>query len=265
MRELAERCYFSLCGALASLLQSARYSSVRIAHQGGEHQVRKRRLFYAPLLVWLAVPVLEILDAGVRVLPQRDWEERERQLYRTLHAASIQIEGNGLVLPCLAGETLAVLLEDHELVEQVRKRAIERAVVELVVFHRLGLTHGDAMAENVLVDAEAGIARWFDFETVHDANRSTAWRRADDLRALLATCLVRTRPERLAETLHLILDAYGDEGVTRILAGSFTSVFQRPLPFHLSHARLSFPCFRKIGCLLSERVGESRSHTKARN
>lgn len=265
VRELAERGYFSLCGAMAWLLGSARYSKVRIARQGGECHVRKHRLFYAPLVVWLAVPVLEILDAGVRVLPQRDWEERERRLYRSLHSASVHIEADGLVLPCLTGETLAALLEDPELVEPVRRIVIERAVVALAEVHRLGLTHGDAMAENVMVDEEAGIARWFDFETVHDASRPIAWRRADDLRALLATCLVRTDPERLAETLQLILDAYGDERVTRVLAGSFTSIFHRRLAFHLSQAGLSLLKFREIACLLNERVGESPSHAKVGN
>ena len=103
------------------------------------------------------------------------------------------------------------------------KEGIERAVVALAEFHRLGFTHGDAMAENVLVDLEAGVAHWFDFETIHDSSRPIAWRRADDVRALLVTCLVRTAPERLAETLHFILDVYADEGVTRLLAASFAS------------------------------------------
>ena len=95
----------------------------------------------------------------MRVLPQRDWEERERQVYRNLRAASIRIDADGvLVLPCLAGETLASLLENPELEEPVRKRAIELAVVALAEFHRLGFTHGDAMAENVLVDRRAGAA-----------------------------------------------------------------------------------------------------------
>ena len=57
-----------------------------------------------------------------------------------------------------------------------------------------GFTHGDAMAENVMVDLEAGVAHWFDFETIHDSRRPMAWRRADDVRALLVTCLVRTVP-----------------------------------------------------------------------
>ena len=213
--------------------------------------------FYAPLLVWMGGPLVRILDTGVRVLPQRDWEERERRIYRSLRGTSIRIDADGmLVLPCLAGETLATLLEDPELEESVRKRAIERAVVALAEFHRLGFTHGDAMAENVLVDLEAGVAHWFDFETIHDSSRPMAWRRADDVRALLVTCLVRTVPEKRAETLQLILDVYADEEVTRLLATSFTSVLRRPLTFHLAQAGLSFQCFREIARLLRERLGE---------
>ena len=77
-----------------------------------------------------------------------------------------------------------------------------------------------------------------------------AWQRADDLRALLVTSLVRTAPERRAETLQLILDVYADAEVTRLLAASFTSVFHRPLTFHLAQAGLSFQCFRAIDRLL---------------
>ena len=112
------------------------------------------------------------------------------------------------------------------------------------------------MAENVLVDLEAGVTHWFDFETIHDSSRPMAWRRADDVRALLVTCLVRTVPEKLAETLQLILDVYADEGVTRVLTTSFTSVWRRPLTFHLAQAGLSLRCFREIARLLRERVGE---------
>ena len=200
MRDLAERAYFVLCSALGRLLRSAAYSKARIVEQDGERQVRKRRLFYAPLLVWMGGPLVAILDTGVRVLRQREWEERERLMYWRLHGASIRIENDGtLILPCLAGETLAALLEDPTLEEPVRKRIIEQAVVALAEFHRLGFTHGDAMAENVLIESDA--ARWFDFETVHDSRRPVAWRRADDVRALAVTCLVRTVRESHAGTL----------------------------------------------------------------
>ncbi len=273
MRELAERSYFALCLTLGRLLRSARYSKVSIADQDGTPQVRKHRSFYAPLLVWMGGVLVRILDGGVRVLPQRDWEERERRVYRDLRAASIRIDAGGvLVLPCLAGQTLASLLENPELEEPVRKRAIELAVVALAEFHRLGFTHGDAMAENVLVDlaprrgsgrpehsskGEAGAANWFDFETVHDSSRPLIWRRADDVRALLATCLLRTGPRKLAETLELVLDVYDDDAVTRVLAASFTSVFRRPLILHLAQAGLSFQSFREIARLLRHRLGEA--------
>ena len=81
-----------------------------------------------------------------------------------------------------------------------------------------------------------------------------AWRRADDVRALLVTCLIRTDPEKLAETLRLILDVYADDEVIRVLATSFASVFRRPLTFHLAQAGLSFDCFREIARLLKEDV-----------
>ena len=161
-----------------------------------------------------------------------------------------------LVLPRFAGETLATLLEDPELDESDRERAIELAVVALADFHARGFTHGDAMAENVMVDLEAGVAHWFDFETIHDLSRSVARRRSDDVRALLATCLVRIVPGKLAKTLQRIMDVYGDDGITRVLATSFTSVWRRPLTFHLGQAGLSFQRFREIGRLLRERLGE---------
>ena len=231
------RAYFVLCLAAGRLLRSARYSTARIDDQDGKPLVRKHRLFYAPLLVWMGGPLVRLLNTGVRVLPQREWEERERQIYTELYGTSIRIEADGtLVLPRLAGETLAAVLEDPGREESIRKRAIELAVIALAKFHRLGFTHGDAMAENVLVDLEAGVAHWFDFETIHDSSRPMAWRRADDVRALLVTCLVRTVPEKHAETLAFILDVYADEEVTRVLAASFASVWRRPLTFHLAQA-----------------------------
>jgi tRNA A-37 threonylcarbamoyl transferase component Bud32 len=258
-RALAARAYFALCLALGRMLRSARYSTVRIIHQDGQRLVRKHRRFYAPLLIWMSDLLVRILDAGVRVLPQRDWEERERRIYRSLHGASIRVDANGMLgLPLLAGRTLATLLEDPALEESSRQRAMEHAAIALAEFHRLGFTHGDAMAENVLVDLETGVAHWFDFETIHDASRPLAWRRADDVRALLVTCLVRTVPEKRVETLEFILDVYADEDVTRVLARSFTSVWRRSLTLHLLQARLSFQCFCEIGRLLREGSRESR-------
>ena len=253
MRELAERAWFLLCLGLGRLLRAGKYSSVRIVSEHGELSARKHRRFYAPLLISAGGLLVKVLDTGVRILSQRDWEERERLMYRTLFGSSIRVDTGGtLVLPYLAGAALATLLEDPALEESARTRAIERAVVALAEFHRQGFTHGDAMAENVMVDLEAGVAHWFDFETVHDAKRPVAWSRADDVRALLATCLLRTAPEQVTETLYLILDAYQDEEVTRLLATSFSYVLRRSLAFHLGQAGLSLQYYREIPRLLRE-------------
>ena len=88
-----------------------------------ESEVRKHRVFYAPFLIWIGGPLLRILDTGVRVLPQREWVERERQIYQSLHGTSIRIEADGtLVLPRLAGETLAAVLEDPAREERSGRR-----------------------------------------------------------------------------------------------------------------------------------------------
>jgi hypothetical protein len=250
------RAYFELCRAAGRVLRSAKYSTARFDQQD-ELLVRKRRRFYAPLLVWMGDPLVTLLNTGVRVLPQREWEVREREIYTKLYGTSIRIEADGtLILPRLTGQTLAAVLDDPAREESVGKRAIELAVIALAQFHRLAFTHGDAMAENVLVDLQAGVAHWFDFETLHDSRRPTPWCRADDVRALLVTCLHRTVPENRAETLAFVLDVYADQEVTRVLAANFASVWRRPLTFHLAQGAVSFECFLEIGRLLRERLGD---------
>ena len=247
------RTYYGLCLTLGWLLRSVRYSQVRIVSLDGALHVQKRRVAVAPVLIWLGNLLMRVLGTGVWILSQREWEERERQIYRTLRDTSIRVDaGRVVVLPWLAGKTLASLLEDPALQESMKRTAIERAVVALAGFHHAGLTHGDAMAENVLVD-NAGGACWFDFETIHDPRRPVAWQRADDVRALLVTCLIRVEPGKVAETFRVIVDAYADEAVTRVLTPSFSSVFRRALSFHLAQAGLSFQRFKEIGRLLTER------------
>jgi len=155
-------------------------------------------------------------------------------------------DGDTVLLPFLPGQTLAMLLEDVALDQRIRARAIELAVTALADFHSRGFTHGDAMAENVLVDVDAGVARWFDFETVHDSRRSIEWRRADDLRALLATCLLRSTPGTFSGTLQLVLGGYAGIGVKRIVREHCASVWHRALTFHLGQAPLSFGAYRAL-------------------
>lgn len=253
MRGLAERAYFVLCQGVAWLLRSARYSKVRTDGRAGEPVILKERSFYGPVLVWMSGPAVGLLGGGVRVLPQRDWHERERSIYRALHQRTLRLDTGGLVLPRLQGETLAALLEGPGLKESDRAGVIGLAARALARLHRLGFTHADAMAENVMIDLERGSAHWFDFETVHDPSRPIAWRRADDVRALVSSCVARTAPGERARTVHLLLDTYDDAEVERVLAAQFTSAFRRALAFHLSQARLTFTADRQLAWILDQR------------
>jgi len=252
-----EHSYFRICRALGRVLRAARYSATHIVRTEGALQVRKQRLAHAPLLIWLGRGLLRLMDAGVVVLPQDEWTQRERELYWSLRGTPVRIDGAALVLPVLHGKTLAALLATPALDESIQRGAITLATVALSELHRLGFTHGDPMADNVMVDLDADIARWFDFETIHDPDRPMIWRRADDVRALLMTCLVHLAADRRADALRLIIETYADPEVTRVLAIGFASAWRRPLAFHLGQAGLSFECYREVGRLLKERSPRS--------
>ena len=263
-QELTDQGWFGLCRALGWVLRSARYSSTAIVNENGELRVRKRRAVHAPFLISIGDQLLGALDTGVRVLPQRGWEMREREMHQRLRGAPIRVEADGtLVLPCLPGKTLATLLEDPDADEARGMRAIELAVAALAAFHRMGFTHGDAMAENVMVDLDGGVAHWFDFETMHDPDLPLAWRRADDLRALLATCLLRIARATWVDVLGLVVSGYADDEVVALLPASFNPGVRRPLPFHLGQAGLSRGAYREIVRLLSDRAGRRRPSARS--
>jgi tRNA A-37 threonylcarbamoyl transferase component Bud32 len=255
VQSFAERAWYYCSRAIGQMLRVGRYANVRIVREAGQSLVLKRRSFHAPVLVWIGGPLMKALGTGVRVLPQQSWEEREGRMYQRLYELPVRSDDAGtLVLPYLPGETLAAMLEDPAIDSTTRMQAVALAARALRELHAHELTHGDAMAENVLVDLAAGVARWFDFETLHESGRSAEWCRADDLRALIASCLLRTPTEEHAATLHQILDAYSDENIAREVLTSFASVLRLSRIFHLGQAPLPLATFRDAHKLLRERV-----------
>ena len=260
MRAAAGHGWFALCSLVGWVLRRAKYSSARLVGDEDGLVVQKWRSFYAPILIWLSGPLVKALDARVRVLPQRDWAAREREMYERLYRAPVTVRSNGtLGLPRLSGRTLAALLEDRGVSDATRLRGVELAAIALGWLHGQGITHADAMADNVMVDLDTGVARWFDFETVHDSDLPLAWRHADDLRALVTTCFYRVAAAQQPTLVHRIAEAYGDAEVTTLLASFFRSPLQRPLAFHLGQARLSFAEWRELGKLLRLGAESSRS------
>ena len=207
---------------------------------------RKWRAPYAPLLIWLSRPLMWFLDTGVRVLPTTAWVHRERLLYHALYGSAVRVDGGALLLPFLPGRTLAALLEDPTLGERDKSRSVTLAATALLQLHQRGITHGDAMADNVMVDLDAGVARWFDFETIHEPSRSMECRRADDLRALLLTCVRCTGHRAIGALLKDILASYKDPEVQRRVADGFSSIWRRALAFHLGQAPLTFAAYRSV-------------------
>ena len=247
MREIAGQLYFGAGKALGWLLRSSRYSETVVNDREEPIAVHKRRRWYAPLLVAMGIPLVKLLNTGVKVLPWREWVNLEQTRYRDLYGSAILTERDGtLVLPYLNGRTLADLLEDQGVDHTLKEKGIALATIALVDLHSRRITHADAMAENVLIDVETNTARWFDFETVHDTSRSVMWRRADDVRALIATCVIRTGPEDLDATVRIIVEAYADRDVIELVRESFSSPSRRSLPFHLGQASLSRQQFRQI-------------------
>ena len=251
MQQLVERTWFLSCQILGRVFRGSHYSRVEVVERDTVWAVRKRRVKLAPLLVWVAGGLYRMLSTGVRVLPQRAWEARERELYAALYQSEVVVEDDGtLVLPSLRGRILAQLLADPRVNGATRLRAVELAVLALAELHARGFTHADAMAENVMIDLDAQVASWFDFENAHDPSRTPNWRRADDLRTLLSSCLLHAPERERTGLFRLILQCYPNIDVTRLLPNALKS-HARALPLHLGQAPLSYNGFNELMKLLN--------------
>ena len=81
LKVLAEWAWFGLCMALGRVFRASRYSRIRVVRQGDGCELRKSRAAFAPLLVWAGGLLFRIVKTGVRILPQAEWEERERLVH----------------------------------------------------------------------------------------------------------------------------------------------------------------------------------------
>ena len=251
VRRRVERLWFQVSLTIGRALRGGRYSRVEVVERDGVQAVRKRRVKLAPLLVWVAGGLYRMLNTGVCILPQRSWEARERELHAALYQSVVVVEDDGtLVLPSLRGRILAQLLADPRVNGATRLRAVELAVLALAQLHARGFTHADAMAENVMIDLEYGTASWFDFENAHDPSRTPNWRRADDLRTLLSSCLLHAPERERPGLFRLILQCYPNIDVTRLLPNALKS-HARALPLHLGQAPLSYNGFEELMKLLN--------------
>lgn len=142
------------------------------------------------VLIMLGNVLLWSIGAKVRVLRMRAWQSWEPAAYRALENVEVKVDRAGrIVVRTFEGQLLSnVLRSDAD--SQTKRRAISIAMRELTDAHAVSVegrpfTHADATVRNVIVDLDRHIGHWIDFETQHTENAPLAWRRADDLRALV--------------------------------------------------------------------------------
>ena len=250
--------YYHVAMAIGAAMRNAKYSIVSVEDDGATIKVRKVRAWYAPALIAAHATLMKVLNAGVRVLPNRRWAAHEQYMFARLYNMQVRTGAAGvLVVPRIEGRTLSSLLADEEVADDNRMRALALAVASLAYLHQRGFTHGDAMADNVMVSLAAGIARWFDFENMHDSKRSKTWRQADDLRALVDTVMVRCPVHLRGNALQVIIYGYPDVQVMRQMRSVNRSIWQRALPVHLGQAPLAFVDWHEVATMIEVIAGES--------
>lgn len=207
--------------------------------------ITKRRLRRSASLLWLSEQI-PALSPHVRGLKLQEWIAWEQQLWREAYGCDITILEDGVMLPALAGVPLGVWLEKRGTTDSVKIKAIAAAFTALRNLHRLSVrwpdgtshsfSHSDAHVANVMYDVGANEARWFDFETIHDAQAGSAWRHADDLRALLYSS-ARWLTEQAWETLAATVGKNTPEGEIReALRSQAIQMRSAPHLLHLSQA-----------------------------
>ncbi len=234
--------------ALARLSRRIHFSRVVMA----EDKVLKKRYPGTDAVVHLANATLRLARVPVRFLGEREWHRREVSVAAlTGSPLATCVDGRGWVAMRRAkGEVLARILPR----EGERERAVVLAILGLGLLHEAGVTHGDATASNVAVDLRGESAIFFDFEQRHTGISFEA-ARADDLRALLFTCLLACADDRRRALAAAALQIVRPE----LRAALHASVAAKELatnPLHLAQIDGDRQAHRHIASILARSPAE---------
>jgi len=243
----------------------------RTRRQADAGQFIRARTWYAACLIPPGNWYLTWLSTGVSILPTRRWLDWECRMHAELSPLLAQRAGRRLVLPRIAGESLADILSSPTPDPLHKDRAVRLAAAALVRTHRHhvlwpdGVTrpfsHGDATARNVLCDVAGGRATWIDFETLHDPRRTVAWRQADDLRALIWSAAESIGSGAYEALCTAILDSVSAAAVLHELARVAAS--GRPNVYHLAQGALSPTLHRRLCRILAAAIAERQRGREA--
>lgn len=200
-------------------------------------------------LSWLLIPpgnfVFRWRMVSVRVLTNRQWKAWERTVV-PFDLPDKEASPGTLAMANVHGRPLAQLLNEEQRKPQ-KLALVSEAVSALHQFHQqvrevpdfgaIRLSHGDATTRNVMIDADARKATWFDFDLRHDLTISATMRHADDLRAILFSAAHYFPAQDLPDLVHVARQAYDEPKTWLELTRQVNSRWFSVDLFHLAHTR----------------------------
>lgn len=222
----------------------------------------KRRYRRARILVPLGNMYLRLQGAMSEVLPSQIWIEWESTIGGPT-GSSIRASDDraALELPFIEGVSLEdVLRSDASL--QIKLQSISRAAKALRNLHRRRITacgvsdwplsHGDATCRNVIVNDEANVTTWIDFDTRHRVHLIAVCRQADDLRTLVCSCACWLDRANYPALIEAACVGYCDDEVITEMQRLFRG-WRCPNVFQLAQAPLNVQKFLHLRKLVSHR------------
>ena len=213
----------------------------------GRSLVRKRRSWFAGLLIFPGNVVFWFRRVPLRVLYNGQWLRWERTLKLALRNESIPA-GTELLCETIPGQPLSQQLCDGEVESADRLAWLKIATVALKNLHKetvlqpdferpIVLSHGDAAVSNVLYCDQTEQAEWFDFDLRHDFRMDADQRHADDLRSLIFSAGVFCPAEELESIVSMVKHEYRCDRVWAALQSQLVSRWFWFDLFHLSQIR----------------------------
>ena len=228
-----------------------------------ETVIRKRRSRLSQFLIPPGNLYLRLMGADSFVLAETAWHRWEAAV------SGAQSDGRDVLIPRVRGEVLSAVLQSQKHSFAEKREAIRLAMQALRDLHSRQvslagslwmLSHGDATADNVRVDLEAGTAGWFDFDMRHRSRLSEHWRHADDLRAYVFSC-ASMLSEPSAEFFAELIASHCDSDARCEFVTRLQNDWQRPACFHLAQAPLYYGRYRAFRVTLLECLAAEASRT----
>jgi hypothetical protein len=234
--------------------------------------VRKRRRCFTYLIIPPGNLFLKIARSPTVVLPSARWLEWERAIetstQRNLVATDPIAKGTCLWCRRVPGISLRQLLADRDYSPEEKSDAIRWSLAALRLLHqsvvdwghgvRQSISHGDATANNVIVDVDNRAACWIDFDMRHQPNVSEADCRTDDLRSLIYSSAVRLPASYFPALADILVAANFDDAIIQRFRLRLTDEWSHLTAAQLAQAPLQWSAATALRAALLEALAVER-------